>query len=238
MEVPTQTVWFGDGREQEVLHHIFNLPRLEQLRGRPEAILAEIDNWSQKNKILMTIGQERGSIITNLIVNTKPKVMAELGGYIGYSAIKFGSAVRNSGGTRYLSFEQNVEWASIATKLIGLAGLQDFVTIVPGSSSESLMIFGSQQPVPQIDILFLDHAETLYRRDLGICEQLGLITSGAYVVADNVSGPRTRDYVAWVMQGDKNERSFEAENKIYDSYMSSHTLPNGETDGMIVSRYK
>lgn len=65
---------------------------LKDLRGRPEAILAEIDDWSKDNKILMSTGQERGAVITDLIAKTKPKVMAELGGYIGFSAVKFGSA--------------------------------------------------------------------------------------------------------------------------------------------------
>lgn len=40
----------------------------------------------------MSTGQERGAVITDLITKTKPKVMAELGGYIGFSAVKFGSA--------------------------------------------------------------------------------------------------------------------------------------------------
>ncbi|EYE98290.1 O-methyltransferase [Aspergillus ruber CBS 135680] len=176
----------------------------------------------------MTIGQERGTIITDLISKTQPKVMAELGGYIGYSAIKFGSAVRNEGGRCYYSFEQNAEWASVASKLIELAELQDFVTIIPGPSSESLLAFGSQRPDQRIDMLFIDHAEALYRKDLGICEQRGLLAPGAYVVADNVSGSCAQDYVAWVMRN-KSDVSTKTHNGIYDSYMSSHELPNGET---------
>lgn len=206
-----------------------DLPHLENLRAKPEAILAEIDNWSKDNKILMSIGQDRGKVITDLIENTKPKVMVELGGYIGYSAIKFGNAVRNVGGTKYLSFEHNAEWASVATKLIELAGLQNFVTIILGPSSESLMKLGSQNLVCQIDILFIDHAESLYRKDLEICERQGLLALAAHVVADNTSSSRAQDYVDWVMRRDRSSSSNDARIKVYESKRSFYRLPDGQT---------
>ena len=80
-----------------VLNHILSLPNLE-IRGKPQAILEEIEKWSEKNQIFMTIRLERGSTILNLISDTKPRTMVELGGYIGYSAIKFGPAVKAVGG--------------------------------------------------------------------------------------------------------------------------------------------
>ncbi|KAE8423679.1 catechol o-methyltransferase-like protein [Aspergillus pseudocaelatus] len=228
------TTWFGDGREQEILRYIFSLPNLKDLRGRPNSILSEIDKWSKNNKILMTIGQERGDIITKLITQTKPKVMAELGCYIGYSAIKFGSAVRDAGGDQYLSFEYSREWAGIAKQLIELAGLGDFVTIHIGSSSESLVKFGIQPSTPKLDFLFLDHAENLYRKDLQICERLELLSSGTVIVADNVSGSRAKDYVDWVTE---ENGSSDGTRGRYESHVSSHMLPNGQMDGMVISRY-
>ncbi|GLA53755.1 hypothetical protein AnigIFM63604_011057 [Aspergillus niger] len=64
--------------------------------------------------------------------------MAEIGGYIGYSAILFGHEVRKAGGTRYISFELNDEYASIAKSLVEFAGLGNFVEILRGPSSQSL----------------------------------------------------------------------------------------------------
>ena len=105
--------------------------------------------------------------------------MVELGGYIGYSAIKFGSAVKAVGGQRYLSFESNAEYASIARQLIDLAGLCNFVHIVLGPSTDSIQSLASHSPPRQIDILFLDHAESLYLSDIKLCEDLRLLHPGS-----------------------------------------------------------
>ncbi|KAI1358259.1 hypothetical protein F5Y08DRAFT_345904 [Xylaria arbuscula] len=172
----TPTVWHGDGRELAVLNHILSLPNLNEIRGKPQAILEEIEKWSERNQILMIIGPERGSTIMDLISETKPKTMVEFGGYIGYSAIKFGSAVKAVGGQRYLSFESNAE-----TKY-----RFDTEPCKPEAAPR------------EIDILFLDHAENLYLTDLKLCEDLHLLHTGSYVVADNVGSPETGEYVSWV----------------------------------------
>ncbi len=59
----------------------------------------------------MTTGKERGDIILDVIPEDKPKIVVELGGYIGYPAIKFGQAFRDEEGQHYLSLEANLEYA-------------------------------------------------------------------------------------------------------------------------------
>ncbi|KAF2965993.1 hypothetical protein GQX73_g7587 [Xylaria multiplex] len=220
----THLIGWQDGRELAVLNHILSLPNLDEIRGEPQAILEAIEKWSQKNQILMVIGPERGRTILDLISETKPKTMVELGGYIGYSAIKFGSAVKAVGGQRYLSFESNAEYASIAQKLIDLAGLNDFVHITVGPSTDSLNSLARQNPPGEIDILFLDHPEHLYVSDLKLCEDSHLLNIGSYVVADNVGGPGAQEYVSRV------------EGRAYATEKYRCVLADGDLDAMTVSK--
>lgn len=148
--------------------------------------------------------------------------MAELGGYVGYSAILFGDKVRKSGGERYISFEYNTEYAGIARSLVQFAGLGEFVGIRVGACSEGLEKFAAEERSKdeegaRIDVLFVDHAEELYLPDLRICEKLGLVRRGSVVVADNVGGERARGYVRWVEEGDR-----------YETRRIPCVLPNGE----------
>jgi catechol O-methyltransferase len=150
--------------------------------------------------------------------------MAELGGYVGYSAILFGDEVRKAGGGRYVSFEYDSDYAGIARSLVQFAGLGEFVEIREGLCSVSLEKYASQERGKgqeedgvRFDVLFVDHAEELYLSDLTICEQLGLVRRGSVVIADNAGGDKARGYVEWVEEGDK-----------YESKRIPCVLPNGE----------
>ena len=133
----------------------------------------------------------------DLINSTRPSTMAELGGYIGYSAIKFGNEMRRLGGTRYLSLESSAEYASVANALIEFAGLGDFVQVIVGPASESLGKVAEELQTG-FDVLFIDHYERFYLSDLKSAEGLGLLNTGAFVVADNVDAPGAKDYMQWV----------------------------------------
>ena len=53
--------------------------------------------------------------------------------------------------------------------------------------------------IDHIDMLFLDHVEDLYQADLKVAmNELGLLKSGASIVADNVLWPGAPDYRAYV----------------------------------------
>jgi catechol O-methyltransferase len=128
-----------DGRETDLLHYVFGRPDIAELRGNPSKVLGAIDEYSQQHNGLMNIGGKKGAFICSLIAEHKPSVMIELGGYVGYSAILFGDAVRANGGKQYLSLELNPEMAAVANTLIDLAGLRDFVRVIIGPCNESLI---------------------------------------------------------------------------------------------------
>ena len=156
----------------------------------------------------MTIGPFKGAFIKHLITERKPSVMIELGGYVGYSAILFGDAVRACGGKQYLSVEQNPEMAAVANQLVDLAGLREHVRILVGSGNEVLaeQIRGWQGIGP-VDMVFIDHEKESYRSDLWLLEGLGVMTTGnPTVVTDNVIYPGAPEFMEWVQASPERKR--------------------------------
>lgn len=146
----------------------------------------------------MNVGEDKGKIVVDLITEVKPKVMVELGGYVGYSCILFGDALRKAGGNRYFSLERNPEFAAVIASLVDLAGLSDIVKVIVGSSDASIKRLHSSGALQHIDLMFLDHYKPAYTTDLKLCEELKLITPGSVLAADNVIKPGNPPYLEYV----------------------------------------
>lgn len=155
------------------------------MRGQPQRVLDAIDEYGKAEKYLMNVGEYKSKTVIDIIHDVKPAIMVELGGYVGYSAIAFGAAARAVGGRRYYSLEQNPEYGAIATLLVDLAGLGDFVKIIVESSADALRRLHGNRTLEHIDLLFIDHTKPLYTPDLKVAEELGLVKPGSACVADN-----------------------------------------------------
>lgn len=164
---------------------MYSHPKLDELRGHPQKVLDAIDEYGRTQKYLMNIGEYKSKTVVELIQNEKPQVMLELGGYVGYSAIAFGAAVREAGGKRYFSLEKSPEFGAVIAMLVDLAGLSAIVKVIVGSSSDSLRRLHKTGQLKHIDILFLDHYKPLYTEDLKLCEELDLVGPGSVYAADN-----------------------------------------------------
>jgi catechol O-methyltransferase len=146
----------------------------------------------------MNVGEDKGEIVTAIIKQRCPDTMIELGGYCGYSTILFASEARAAGGKKYFSLERSLKFAANITKLVGFAGLGDFVEVVVGSSNESIQSLYDSGRVKKIDMMFLDHYKPAYTTDLKLCESLGLISKGTVLAADNVIAPGNPPYLKYV----------------------------------------
>ncbi|KAL9059876.1 MAG: hypothetical protein Q9162_000946 [Coniocarpon cinnabarinum] len=197
---PQEDVFFDDGREVELLHYVYGRSDIDSIRGSPSAVLSSIDEFARTKKYLMNVGEDKGRIVTDLIAEVKPQTMVELGGYIGYSCILFGDAVRKAGGKRYFSLERNPEFAAVIGSLVDLAGLSDVVKVIVGSSDASIARLHQDRKLSDgIDLMFLDHYKPAYTTDLKLCEDLGLIKPGRTVLAaDNVIKPGNPPYLEYV----------------------------------------
>lgn len=179
---------------------------VEDIRNNPAKVLAAIDEFARTKKYLMNVGEDKGKIVTDLISEVKPTTMVELGGYIGYSCILFGNAVRQAGGKRYLSLERNPEFAAVIASLVDLAGLSEVVKVIVGSSDVSIRRLHDTGVLKHIDMMFLDHYKPAYTTDLKLCEELKLVGSGTVLAADNVIKPGNPPYLEYVRSSCEKKR--------------------------------
>lgn len=214
-------------KEERLLAHVKLLPQ-EQLRDSPEAVLAAIDEFDKKEP-LMTIGKYKGELILQQMLEAKPVVMMELGGYVGYLAVLFGLRLaqinshlqRSDKPSKYYSFEANAEYAKIAQFMIDLAGISDTVEIIVGKAADTLKDFerrlvNENGKYAAADFVFIDHWKDLYVPDLRVLESLGLVRPGTVICADNILRPGAPEYARYV-QGTPQFRQ---------EYNASH--PNGD----------
>lgn len=76
--MPQEEVFFDDGREIELLHFVYSRPNISEIRGSPEGVLAAIDEYARTKKYLMNVGEDKGRIVSDLIAQTKPKLMVRV----------------------------------------------------------------------------------------------------------------------------------------------------------------
>jgi catechol O-methyltransferase len=174
------------------------------MRGNPPLVLKTYEEFAELHGHRMDIGPTKGPLITPFILEHKPKVMVEFGGYMGYSAILFGMSMKQatpqsaSSSLKYWSLEYNPLFASIAMNLIQLAGLNDVVTVVTGRADESIKRLKAEGQVDKIDMLFIDHWKDLYLPDFKTCEALDVFKKGTCIIGDNIIMPGAPDYRAYV----------------------------------------
>lgn len=205
---------FDDGREVELLHFVYGKAERENIRGDPRKVLSAIDDFARTSKYLMNVGEDKGKIVTDLIREKQPQTMVELGGYIGYSCILFGAAVREAGGKRYWSLERNPEFAAVASSLADLAGLSEVVKVVVGPSDQSIRRLHAAGDIERIDMMFLDHYKPAYTTDLKLCEELQLVGPGSVLAADNVVHPGNPPYLDYVRSSCEKKRAASEEKTI------------------------
>ena len=74
----------GDGREDALGDYVVaNAPA-----GDLDAAIDAIDRFAYKRSYLINVGDEKGEILDRAIATAQPKLLLELGTYVGYSALR------------------------------------------------------------------------------------------------------------------------------------------------------
>lgn len=162
-----------------------------------------MDEYANLHEFMIHIGSSKGILLQNLLLENKPRVLVELGGYCGYSAMYFAEQMRGQAteqrSVQVWSIEKEEEYATIARDLISLAGLQDYITVVTGTANDVLRKLQEDQKIDHIDFLFLDHAEDDYEQDAKLAlDELKLLRENACIVANSLlrpGAPKYREYV-------------------------------------------
>ncbi|KAL0472597.1 S-adenosyl-L-methionine-dependent methyltransferase [Neurospora intermedia] len=233
----------SDGREVTLLEYVYSRPDIDQLRGSPQKVLEAIDDFARSVTGLINVGEAKGAVVTKLIAHYKPATILELGGYVGYSAILFGDALRKAGGKQYHSVEKSPLFAAVAASLVDLAGLRDVVKITVGTGAEGIQrLYDSGVLKSRLAMAFFDHHKPSYTSDLKRCERLGLVGPGTVLVADNMILPGNPPYAEWVRASvdDKQELDKNAEEKgnpnlQYKSRSIVSWEPSGHEDALEIT---
>ena len=149
-------------------------------KNNPKSILQTIDNFVlESGQFLMNVGPEKGEILRDHLVKSKPNNVIELGTFIGYSAVLISSTIGEK--SKLTSIDSDSHSIEIAKELINFAGLDDKVNLMHGSAEEI---------IPELnfnaDFVFIDHAKKKYLSDLKLLEREEIIIKNCTVFADNV----------------------------------------------------
>jgi catechol O-methyltransferase len=185
----------------------------------PQKAIDAIDEFCFKYW-MMNLGPEKAEIVLGALKKIHPKVLVEIGGYCGYSALTF--AANTPADTAIYTVEVNEKFAGIARKILDHAGVGKKVTFFIGdvqAGKDKLKALG------HIDFLFVDHIKDAYLSDFKIIESLGVIQTGSVVVGDNIIQPGAPDY----LQHFKERKDYNS--VLYHTYIEYWTIP----DGVLVS---
>lgn len=149
-------------------------------RSDPESVLRTIDRFAREERWLMNVGPDKGPLVEEMAARLPPKArVLELGAYCGYSSIMLANALGPQ--ARVTSIEINGTFVECARSNVEVAGLSDRITFLHGRSTKVLANLQGR-----FDLVFLDHWKDLYKIDLQLMEERGLVGPATIVVADNV----------------------------------------------------
>ena len=142
---------------------------------RVEEILRVIEQVSEKRN-LPIIGPIKGKVLDDVVIQTKPKVILEIGTLVGYSAIRMSRFLTS--GARIVCVEISKSFAEEAQDNISKAGVSDMIQIIVGDAEEVIPNLKET-----VDLLFLDAEKTHYLSYLNLAERM--LHKGTKIVADN-----------------------------------------------------
>lgn len=97
-------------------------------KGSPQSVIEAIDDFANHYHRIMIIGDDKGGQIDKVLKEHKPKIMYELGCFVGYSAVRFGALIREWGG-KFYGFEVDAQSVEVSRKVVEHAGLSDSVEV-------------------------------------------------------------------------------------------------------------
>ncbi|XP_063313105.1 catechol O-methyltransferase-like [Pelobates fuscus] len=177
-------------------HRILNYVLKNAVRGNPQSVVDTIDHYCSQKEWAMNVGDEKGLILDQIVKETDPSVLLELGTYCGYSATRIARLLKP--GARLLTVEINPMHAAIAKQMIEFAGVQDKVQVLEGSTQDILPKLKTEYAIENIDFVFIDHFKERYKPDTVLLEDLGLLRKGSVLVADNVVYPGAPEFLEYV----------------------------------------
>lgn len=184
--------FMGLTKEQRILNYVLQ----NAVKGDPQSVLDTIDKYCYEKEWAMNVGDEKGSILDTIVVETNPSMCLELGTYCGYSAVRVARLLKP--GSRLVSVDINAANLVVAKQMVEHAGLQDKVQFVEGPSNVVIPQLKKKCEVDTFDFVFIDHFKDAYKADTKLLETCGLLKKGSVLVADNVICPGAPEFLQYV----------------------------------------
>jgi predicted O-methyltransferase YrrM len=145
--------------------------------SKAEKVLREIENVARQRWYLPIVGSNRGKILVEVVRETKPKRVLEIGTLIGYSAILMGIELETE--AHLITIEIDPGNAKVAEDNIRKAEIPPAVEILVGDALEIIPTLKGK-----FDLVFIDAEKSEYLDYLKLAEDK--LHTGSVVVADNV----------------------------------------------------
>jgi len=181
-------------KEVGTLHYILKYGE----RSNVPAIHRAIETFIREQELWLKLaGDEKGAALDAVIaMHGRPRLVVEVGLYVGYSSTRMASQLRAWGG-KVISMEVDPYHAAIARNTIELAGLSDYIEVWVGHSENLIPRLQERLPEKSIDILFFDQQGTKMHLDLDKIVGFKLLSDTAIVVGDNVLRPGAPQFMYW-----------------------------------------
>jgi len=161
-------------------------------------ILRRIDRWgvvetaSTGGNPLPTVGPAKGLILEQLVAQYEPRLIVDIGSFVGYAAIRMGR--RQPPGSLTITVEKDFRWWVSASRFVWQAKLwqqypweaqpEQRVKCILGDALTQMPLIA--QEYGPADLIFVDGKPSEYLTYLQVAESCGLVRPGTTVIADNV----------------------------------------------------
>jgi predicted O-methyltransferase YrrM len=184
-------------------------------------VLAEVDAECRKLSIPM-VGSQKAARLAELIRESRPQLVVEVGTAIGYSALWIAGVLRELGQGRLITLEQDPDRARQAGQYFERAGVCHLITQMVGDARQRIA-----EVAGPIDLLFLDGGFENYYLCLVNCTER--LRDGALLVADNaaIGAAEMADYLELVRS------NYASRTEWFDT-----DLPWNPRDAMEITEYR
>lgn len=208
----------GDGREDRVAEKVLNNAR----RGDVDDVIQAIDDFGYKESLLINVGDRKGAILDDALKRAQPKVVLELGTYVGYSALRMARKLPEGG--RIYSLEFSEANATLARQIIDHAGLSEQIKVIVGTLGDGGKTVNYLEEecgfsAGSLDFVFVDHDKEVYLSDLQLILEKGWFHKESVAVADNIKFPGAPEYHGY-MKEQEGKRWRSTEHKSQVEYQS------------------
>jgi len=165
------------------------------LEGEPAEVLAACEDFAKhKGQWLKVAGGDKADLLHATLQRPlrSGQVVTELGAFVGYSAVRFSSALRRRPGQsslRLTSLEVNPLHVSVARFLLDMAGLSQVAEVRPGQVKDLVPQLVEELGFHSTGVCFMDHRGTIFHQDFNLLLSHKVLGAEAQLVADNTLNP-------------------------------------------------